>query len=75
MGAVLFLDTRLGWEVVKSRVLAAAWGQVVFYRAGLEDCEVEGNCCCMGAILFRYRAVMGDCEVEDNYCCVGAAIF
>ena len=45
---------------MKSRFNAATWGQFSFsYQAGLEDCEVEGNCCLVGAYLFNTRLVLG----------------
>ena len=72
---VFFSNTRLGWRIVKSGVIAAveggfilnatcSWTTVNFLR----DCEVEGTCCC----LFWYQFGLGNCEVEGNCCCVGA---
>ena len=61
----LFFNTIRFWTIVtllgivKLRVIAAVWEQFFFNTIRswtlvnlLGDCEVEGNCCCMGTVFF-----------------------
>ena len=66
--------TRLVWGIVKSRIIAVDGGSCLLIPgcAGLGDCEVEGNCCYMGAVFLEYQAGLGDCEVEGNCYCMEA---
>ena len=44
------------------------------YLAKLEYCEVDGNCCCHGAVFYD-QAGLGDCEAGGNCCCKRVVIF
>ena len=45
-GQFVLFAAKLGWGIVKPKVIAAVLGCFVYYQARLRDCEVEGSCCC-----------------------------
>ena len=52
-GQFVLFAARLGWGIVKPTVIAAVLGCFVYYQARLRDCEVEGTCCCVGAVFLK----------------------